>query len=1062
MEAVTADRWPVEDRRLVTALFADISGFTALGDTLDPEELHEIVAPLVSRLAATAENLGGYVAKYAGDALLVCFGAPVAQEDHAQRALLAALRLHAEVDAAVPELPLEARNLRLHIGVNSGWVVAGFYGGSVGEYSVLGDAVNVAQRLEAAAPPGETFVGELTHRLASAHFDLVPVGMLSLKGKEQPVNAWRLTGRSDGGARDRPAGLGRPCHLVGRDDDLAAVSRCAQELAHGRGNVVLITGEPGVGKSRLVAELRRRTSGIRWLDGHCISYGAGVPYWAYVDLVRTTLAMPADEPAGPARVRLDTALAEAGAPDTAPWFARLLGLPATSGAEEVDVPPEAFRRSLHAAFAAWLRSLAETAPVIVVLEDLHWIDPSSMALTQDLIALTRDARVSLLMTRRPGGGVALAAALAEAEGVSSVSITLSPLDDSAVRTLVTQLLGDDPPSELLRGVVERTQGNPFFAEEIVRSLVDSGKLHRNGRWRLESGWDARALPATVEGVLSARIDLLPQPSSRTLRVASVIGRVVRRPLLGAVASEGVDLDEAVNRLVETAFLDPLRLDGEEVLTFHHPLALEVAYARSLRRQRRELHLRVADAAEALYGDGDHMIDFLAHHLYLADAQEKAVEYLIRAGDRAKRLYANDTAVLHFTRALELLERLPDDETRARLELRIQVALAAPLVAVRGHGAPEVEALCRRARELGRQLERGTDVFPVIFGLVGYHTAKGDFRAADVHARELMALAQMSGDDGLVLLASFASGVTLFYRGRLLAGREHLERGVSIYRPHQHGALALHYIFDPGVACLRALALDLWLLGHSEAAMASGVRALSLARAAGQPYGLAAASIFLAMLHQFRADVAEVRMHAEATYAVAGEHGFPLWLGWARVLRSWAAVELADAGGGVARGTTIDRLAAEVRAAVDMYEESGARIFRPYWLCLAAQASQRAGQVHTALALVARAVEASEGSDERWWEAELWRTRGELLLELPDREGEADGCFRRALAISTDQAAHALRLRAAVSTGRLWRAQGRMREASELLAGVYPCGSGVVTTREGRAAAALIDEIRRSL
>lgn len=1038
--------WRVEDRRLVTAVFADLSGFTALGDKLDPEELHEIVAPLISRLAAAAENLGAYVAKYAGDALLLCFGAPVAQEDHGERALLAALRLHSELQEALPGLPPQARDLKLHIGVNSGWVIAGFYGGRIGEYSILGDAVNVAQRLESAAPPGETYVGDLTQSLTSARFDLVPVGQLTLKGKEQTVHAWRLAGQTVGRADIQPRALGGPAQLVGRERDLATVSRLAQDLVKGRGSVVLVTGEPGVGKSRLTVEVRRRTSGVRWLDGYCVSYGAGVPYWPYVDLLRRALGMQSDDVPEQARERLITALSETGVPEASPWFARLLGLPPTAGVDEPDVPPEQFRRALHAAFAGWLRAVARVAPAIILLEDLHWVDPSSMALTQDLFALTHDVRVGFLLTTRPDVSVPISAVVAEAQGVTSLSMTLTPLDDSAVRILVTQLLGDEAPSELVRGVVERTQGNPFFAEEIVRSLIDSGALHRNGHWRLETGWDVRTVPPTIEGVLAARIDLLPPAASRTLRIASVIGRVVPRPLLTAVASDGIDLDDAVSRLLETAFLDPLHLGGEEALAFHHPLALEVAYARSLRRQRRELHHRVANAAEELYGDGDHMIDFLAHHLYLADAEEKAVEYLVRAGDRAKRLFANDTAVLHFTRGLELLDRVSDGSVRADLELRLQVALAAPLIAVRGHGAPEVEQLCQRAMQLGEQVGRPADVFPVIFGLVGFHTARGDFRTASEHAHELMRIAQSAGDQGLELVASFACGITLFYRGQLLAARQHLDRGVALYCPEEHGVLALHFVFDPGVACLRGLGLDLWLLGHPQKALESSTRAVTVAKAATHPYGLAGATIFRAMLHQVRGKVDEVRTDADATLAVASEHGFPLWLSWARILRCWARVETEHRMAAGGENGHIRRLATELTAAVSAYEDTGSQIFLPYWLALAAQARRRSGETEEALSLLARALEVSEANDERWWEAELWRIRGELLLEgCPRQAPEAESCFQRALATATQQAARALEVRAAVSLARLWRTHHRAGDVKELLARVRASQHGVADT-----------------
>jgi adenylate cyclase len=614
-------RFP-EERRLITALFADISGFTGLADRLDPEQLLEVIDPVVSELSSVVGRYEGYVEKFAGDALLALFGAPVAHEDDPERALLAALEMHAQLENICRDLPPDQRNLTLHVGVNSGHGIARILGSEARmDYAVLGDAVILAQRLESAAPSGQTYVSETTYGLTRERFEFELVGELTLKGKAKPVRTWRLVGeRTARHLYTRP-------QLVGRKQELELLMGSVDRLAAGQGAAVALTGEPGVGKSRLIAEARlaaveRR---LRWLDARCISYGAGLAYRPYIELLRGHEDLRPDDPI----------------------FARLLGLEVDDH-EIAGLDPEAFRQRLHEAFSSWLRRLVAERPTVLALEDLHWADPSSLALTGDLAAICEDAPLALLLIARPEAGDALAEI-----APAAVRIELGALDQSAVALLLAEMLGDVPP-RLAEAVHERTAGNPFFMRELVRSLQETGALEREGdAWRLRRDWTGEDVPSTIEGVLAARIDLLPQSAAETLQTASVIGRRVPVPLLERVATDVAQLDPALDRLVDAGFLDPLDGDGERRLAFHHALMQEVAYGRLLRRRRRDLHLRVAEEAEALYGAGDDIVELLARHLYLGEAGSKAVDYLVRAGERARHLYANEAAILHFERALEL-------------------------------------------------------------------------------------------------------------------------------------------------------------------------------------------------------------------------------------------------------------------------------------------------------------------------------------------------------------------------------------------------------------------------
>src|SRR5436190_4204051 len=662
-----------EERRLITALFADVSGFTSLTDRLDPEELLEVIDPVISALSSIVGHYEGYVEKFAGDALLALFGAPVAHEDDSSRALLVAMEMHRELARVTTELPHNP-DLTLHVGVNSGHGIARILGSEVRmDYGVLGDAVILAQRLESAAPPGETYVSGSTVRLTQKRFEFEPVGELTLKGKSEPVPAWRLLGRRRGPNLSLD-GSGSKL-FVGRRAELAAVTQALDDVGSGRGAIVTIVGEPGVGKSRLTTEVRTAVTarGFRWFDTRCLSYGSALPYWPYGELLRGLADTRIDEPPAAARERLQAYLGSEAAEDTLPFFARLLGLP-LEGLDGVgDLEPEAFRHALHDAFARWFAAVSRDEPVVLAIEDLHWIDAASLALTADLASLAGSTNVVVYGTARPDALDRVESLRVAADVTTDVRVSLEPLDSSDVGELLGALLPGAIPEDLAETLFDRTGGNPFFVEEIVRSLQETDALTSDaGIWRMQRGWDAAEVPTTVEGAVASRIDLLPQNAATTLQTASVIGRRFRLPLLVAVKPDVAARPDVVDELVGRGFLDRIAADGGADLSFHHAIVQEVAYGRMLRRSRRELHRRVAEAAEAVYGVGDEVIDLLARHLYLAEAGAKAIEYLVRAGHRARLLYANEEAILHFGHAAELAAKEPELADRQR-EIMLELA-----------------------------------------------------------------------------------------------------------------------------------------------------------------------------------------------------------------------------------------------------------------------------------------------------------------------------------------------------------------------------------------------------
>ena len=643
----------VEERRVVTSLFADVSGFTTLADMLEPEELHEVIAPVISGLAEIAERYEGFIAKYAGDALLVFFGAPISHEDDPERAVRVALEMHEALPSFVTQLPEGAKDLTLHIGINTGRVVAGRFGGDErSDYSILGDAVIVAQRLESVAGSGDTYVGESTYELTKGHFRYESLGEMQLKGKLRAVKAWRLLGARRSVAISGE-GLERPAYpLVGRDEELSTVWSVLDGLASDKGGVVTISAEPGVGKSRLLREIREQASdaGVRWYQARSVSYGAGIAYHPWTDLIRQVTRARAEDDATEATERLRTALE--GADEALEPFSVLLGL----GDQAAPSHPEAFKQAMRRGVTAWLRALTSAGPIVVAFEDVHWSDASSLDLLADLQRGLADAPALFIVTTRPEGADRFERIRAGA--ARGRAIDLQPLGPAAVRELVAHVLGGTPPIELLATATERSGGNPLFVAEIVRALQDRGDVVSvGGRWRMRPGWNADDVPDSVERVLTSRIDLLPPEEASVIQLAAVVGRVVPLRLADRLVDQIDGGRPALDNLVSKRLLDRTIWVGEEAVMFSHALVQEVAYSRLLKRHRRELHRHVAETIEREWGTGDDVVDLLARHLYLGEAGDAALDALIRASKRARGIYANEEAILHLRRADEVASAL---------------------------------------------------------------------------------------------------------------------------------------------------------------------------------------------------------------------------------------------------------------------------------------------------------------------------------------------------------------------------------------------------------------------
>jgi class 3 adenylate cyclase len=661
-----------DELRPITALFADITGSTALGERLPPDEVKSLIGECVTRMSGAVEAFGGTIQAYQGDGICAYFGVPTANEDDPERAARAALRI---VDlmtdyAREVEAAWGIAGLGVRVGVNSGRAGVGQVGVDNPQVVALGDATNVAARLESAAAPGTVLIGENTARALADRFITEPMGPVTVKGRAEPVPALRLVGI-------RPDGAGGPSRrLVGREAEMARLTGVVDGLAAGKGAAVLIVGDAGIGKTRLLAEMRGLTDGrVRWLEGHCRSYGASLPFAPLVQALRGWLGSAEGEPDLAVRTRLRARLGPDGAA-LLPELSRLLGirLDGDAGATLDGLAAAELAEHLRGAYAAWLGSVARDGPVVLAIEDVNWADGSSAALLSTLLALTDRAPIGLVLTLRPETGTVgweLRTRALTDYSHRLTAIHLEPLDQAATEELATLCCGGDGLDPATRRTLaEVSEGNPLFLEELLARLQETGALAHHETWTLTV--PRSVLPPSLEGLLVARLDHLGPETRRVTEAAAIIGRRFSGPVLERVV--GGDVGVSLDSLTRAGVVVEEGRYPEAVYAFRHGLLHEAALSTLTDSRRAELHLDVARATEAVYADNlDGHLEELAHHYARARDVGKALEYLEQGAQRAEELGASDEAGRLWLRALRAANKLENAEAAARIRTRMTQA-----------------------------------------------------------------------------------------------------------------------------------------------------------------------------------------------------------------------------------------------------------------------------------------------------------------------------------------------------------------------------------------------------
>jgi class 3 adenylate cyclase/tetratricopeptide (TPR) repeat protein len=1015
------------ERRQLTVLFCDLVGSTELSSRMDPEDWQAVLRDYQNRAGEVIARHGGHVAQYLGDGLLVYFGWPRTYDDSAERAVRAGLGLvGAAADAEAGGMPLAVR-----VGLHTGPVVVSALGGEGrSETLALGDAPNVAARVQAAADAGTVLITAATQRLVPGLFVIEERGAQALKGVSAPVVLYRVVQPS--GVRSRlETSVGHLTPFVGRQTELGALRDAWERVVEGAGQTVLVQGEAGLGKSRLCYELRAQLAGERhtWLECRCSPYTAGTAFHPVIELVEQALAFqPIDTPAQ-RLAKLEGGLRRAGFPldETVPLLAEWLGLPPSAGYTPPATSADAKRHATLETLVAWNLRLAALQPLVVLVEDLHWCDPSSLELFGRLLAQSATERVFLIGTSRPEF-VNLWPARSNHQ-----TLTLGRLTRRQARELVEAVSqARTLPETMIEQLVARADGVPLFAEELTRSVAEA-----------EVG--STGIPSTLQDSLLARLDRLSSAKEVAQR-ASVLGREFSYRLLAAVT----DFDEAVlreglARLVESELLFARGEPPEATYTFKHALVQEAAYESLLKRTRQQLHGRVVDALAA---DAAVEPELVARHAEAAGRTDDAIAGYERAGEQARARSAYEEAIRHHRQAIALLAAQPAGRERDAREAALQIELSNSCAATLGYACPEVEAACERARALYDAVGDAYGLGWALSGLATFSYNAGHVERAEVLAAQVCAIARDVGDAALLHRGQLSLGIAGGYRGVFASSLAHLEAALRSYEPGRH-----HVVMDAGstgdrdVGTLAWSSWDLWLLGRPDRALARAREAVALARRIGHPFSLAHALCFETVTHHFRRDPASQLERASEAIALSGAHEFPFWLGVARTCEAAARVASGER-----------EAVADLAAGLAGAGATGTRGAAPGLISIVAATQLLAGQFDEARGTVEGALALAAQTGQHFVDSELHRLKGEIELAAGGAVADAEAHFRRALEIARAQEARSFELRATTSLARLWHGAGRRTEAHDLLAPVHAWFTEGFDTRDLIEAKSLLAEL----
>jgi class 3 adenylate cyclase/predicted ATPase len=1031
------------ERRQLTVMFCDLVGSTALAARLDPEDLREVIAAYHRAVTGIVVGFDGFVAKYMGDGVLIYFGYPRAHEDNAERVVRAGLA----VIEAVGRLDVKSAKLQARVGIATGLVVVGdlIGEGSAQEQSVVGETPNLAARLQALAEPNTVIIAAGTRRLLGALFEYRHLGAVEVKGIAGPVPAWQVLRPGVVASRFEALRGSALTRLVGRDEEIDLLLRRWARAKAGDGQVVLISGEAGLGKSRIAAALVERLHPephLR-LRYFCSPYYRDSALFPFIDQLGRASGFAHDDPPAVKLEKLEALLARAAPPEEdVAFLADLMSLPAVERHPLPNLSPQRKKERTLEALIRQLDGLARQQPVVMVFEDAHWIDPTSRELLDLTLERVHCLPVLLIVTFRPEFQPPWT-------GQPQVSmVALNRMDRRDRTALVEQIAGGKAlPDEIVAQIVERTDGVPLFVEELTKSVLESGLLREeNDRYVLDRALPPFAIPTSLHDSLMARLDRLASVR-HVAQIGAALGREFPYTLLHAVSRLPEDeLQAALARLVASELVFQRGTPPEAVYTFKHALVQDAAHGTLLRGTRQQLHAQIAAALETQSPElMDSRPELFAQHYAEAGFVEKSVAFWGRAGRRSAARSAMAEAAAQFQKGLDQLALLPETPERQRQELEFCSSLGAALRFVKGQGAPEVGHAFARARELWERLGSPSEFLHVPYGQSRYHVYRGELDLELRLDEDLLQVSRQRNDSGGLVLAHQACGSGHMLRGRFASSRSNLEAALALYEPIFHHSLGNQTGSHPQVVAQALLGIVLLCLGYPDQASARSRAAIAEARRLAHPPSLASILAVGAVPLTLVGEDAVLGEWVDELVAVAIEQ--PFWIAVGTIYRGWLKAKNGD----VAEGISL------LRSGSAAYHATGAELLMPPFITLLARACEIAGEVEEAVTLSDGALQTVERTGERWLEAELYRHKGQLLLQQGHSEA-AEELYCKALSIATEQGAKLWELRATTSLARLRRDQGRGLEARDLLAPVYAWFTEGFDTPDLKEAKVLLDEL----
>ena len=985
---------PDAERRHVTFMFIDVVNYSGLSEQLDPEVLRDVMLQYQTCSAGVIQRFEGYVGKYLGDGELVYFGYPAAHEDDARRAVLAAGDIIKEVRLLAPELKNTLNiDFAIRIGIHSGMVIAGQMGTAASRerFAVVGGPPNIAARLQALAEPNTIVISANTHQLTRDHITATSLGHHVLKGVSETLEVFRVEQSQHAHSRSKLIVERKQTALVDRNDELRLLLEQWSSAKQDRGGTVLMMGEPGIGKSRLTSALIAHLSGqdCECLLGYASPYRRNSALSPIIELLRSQCAFAEDSSPAQRLAKIETVVdrLEFSREPTVPLLASFLSVPLAAPYAALDLTPPAYRRELLGLLTRWFLRIASHRPLLLIMEDLHWTDPSTLELLTRLVEDCGSAALFLLLTARND----YQGSLRSHSGVTVIALGALTEDDSkALIKTVSQTMS--LPDSITSRIVDKSDGNPLFIEEVTKMMMAS---------------DRQVIPESIQGSLSERLDR--SDGKEVAQTGSVIGRDFTLDLISALSPLPKDeLERGLQKLVDSELVYVARNKDKVTYSFKHALIQDAAYESMLRAKRREIHEQVAVLLE---GDRYEELrtthpETLAQHYTEAGIYSPAIRYWRAAGMRALSRSAAQEAISHLQKAMGVVALLDPGRDRVTLELDVLISLGGPMTAAFGYSATEVEKIYLHARALAESLGDEVKLFQCLSGLCRCYVTRGEYGRAQDAGQAMLDLARRKPEEsGYLLEAERALGTVLTARGQLHDALEHLENGIRIYNRATHHQHALAFASDPGLTCMLWSLPPLWLAGYPEKAVQRSDFALDLATDLRHGLTLSFAAAFAAWIRVYCRDWAGARQYAENAIQICTDRGFVLWLAVSTVFHGRALVKYGESDLGIA----------SLRRGIAGYRRTGAQIALPQLLSQLAESLLELGQLDEGSAVLQEAIDTAERNDERFWEAELLRLRGDFLLTGGKAdEQEIIECYQKAVAVARRQDAKSLELRALMS------------------------------------------------